>query len=357
VFVTRNIQYGGSVYVIAGGKGGVGKTTTAVNLGVVLGQGGQSVVVVDADLAMTNLGQRLGIDHGPGIHQVLAGETPVRDAVVRGPGGLAAITGDRELDSFAAADPSEFGRVLDLLSVAYDVVLVDTGPGVQRDTAVTYRAADGVVVVTTPTDVAIEDANRTAAMAADTDCPPVGAVVTQAERGTDRDDVDGLDAEVLAVVPDHETGGPVTASQPAGDAADAYRRVAAALPAVDADAVLPGESEPADEDTPAAEPGRSDVADSDPDESETVEDGENGERADDRGDATSAYRTLTAALPSIGAKRVLSNGSTPTGGADTAGAPTDDDAADSEAGKRPADGGSDGEESSGEESQGDAVTP
>ncbi|WP_169302442.1 MinD/ParA family ATP-binding protein [Halorientalis salina] len=250
---------GETVYAIAAGKGGVGKTTTAVNLGVVLAQGGQTVVVVDADLAMTNLGQRLGIDHEPGIQQVLAGDAPVRDAVVKGPAGLAVVAGDRRLESFAAADPSELSRVLDLLSVAYDVVLVDTGPGVQRDTVVTYREADGVVLVTTPSAVAIEDANRTADMAADADCQPIGTVVTMADGDTDPGDIDGLDAEPLAVVPTHETGGPITASRPASDAAGAYRTLAAALPGVDSEAVVPDEPVPDSDDSGDSDP----VADDD----------------------------------------------------------------------------------------------
>jgi len=232
---------GGAVYVVASGKGGVGKTTTTINLGVVLGQAGHDVVVVDGDLAMTNLGQRLGIDHAPGIHQVLAGEAPVRDAVVTGPAGLSVITGDRGLESFAAAEPAELGRVLDLLAVAYDVVLVDTGSGVQQNSVITYQEADGVVLVTTADDVAVADANRTARLAADADCPTVGAVVTKAESGGDPDDVAGLDADVLAAVPDHETGGPVTASDPTSGAAGAYRSLAASLPAVDAEAVIPDE--------------------------------------------------------------------------------------------------------------------
>ena len=233
---------GGAVYAVAGGKGGIGKTTTAINLGVVLGQTGQDVVVVDADLAMANVGQRLGIDHEPTIHQVLAGDATVRDAVVTGPAGLRVITGERALDSFATAEPTELDGVLDLLAVAYDVVLVDTGAGVQRNGVVTYRKADGVVLVTTADEVAITDANRTAAVAADADCPTVGAVVTKAESGTAPDAVAGLDADVLAVVPAHQTGGPVTASEPNSDAAGTYRTLAASLPAVDAEAVVPADS-------------------------------------------------------------------------------------------------------------------
>ncbi|NHN64315.1 MinD/ParA family protein, partial [Haloarcula sp. JP-Z28] len=52
----------GYVCTIAGGKGGVGKTTTAVNLGAVLQEMDYDVAVVDADLGMANLGSMLSVE-------------------------------------------------------------------------------------------------------------------------------------------------------------------------------------------------------------------------------------------------------------------------------------------------------
>ena len=54
----------GYVCTIAGGKGGVGKTTTAINIAAALEENGYDTVVVDADLGMANLGNMLGIDRG-----------------------------------------------------------------------------------------------------------------------------------------------------------------------------------------------------------------------------------------------------------------------------------------------------
>ncbi len=44
-----------TVYAIASGKGGVGKTTTTVNLGTALAEAGERVAIVDTDLGMANL--------------------------------------------------------------------------------------------------------------------------------------------------------------------------------------------------------------------------------------------------------------------------------------------------------------
>ncbi|MFB6084050.1 MAG: MinD/ParA family protein [Halorientalis sp.] len=72
-----------TVYAVAGGKGGVGKTTTAANLAATLRATGREVALVDADLAMSNLQGVVGIDHEPTIHDVLAGNADLEDAVVR----------------------------------------------------------------------------------------------------------------------------------------------------------------------------------------------------------------------------------------------------------------------------------
>jgi len=56
------------VYTIAGGKGGVGKSTTTASLGVALHEAGYDVALVDADLALPNLAEVLGEPNESGIH-------------------------------------------------------------------------------------------------------------------------------------------------------------------------------------------------------------------------------------------------------------------------------------------------
>ncbi len=75
------------VFVVANQKGGVGKTTTTVNLGVALALGGLSVLVVDLD-PQGNASTALGVDHRPGTpgtYDVLIGGQPIADLVVVSP--------------------------------------------------------------------------------------------------------------------------------------------------------------------------------------------------------------------------------------------------------------------------------
>jgi septum site-determining protein MinD len=226
---------GGTVYGIAGGKGGVGKTATAINLGVALAQRGYRVALVDADLAMTNLGQRVGLAHEPGIHEVLAKEASVSDALVEGPNGMAVLMGARDLEAYSRADPKNLREVLDLLRVAFDVVLVDTGPGVTRETHVTHDEADGAIVVTTPGEVAVADAERTVRFTERVGCPVTSLVVQRVDERADAEPV----ADLLGVdrwygVPDHPEGHEQpAATAPASGAATAYRHVAHDLPVSD----------------------------------------------------------------------------------------------------------------------------
>ena len=72
----------GHVYALASGKGGVGKTTSTINLGAALRAAGHDTVVVDADLAMANLGAMVDVLSGPTLHDVLAGAAALHAALV-----------------------------------------------------------------------------------------------------------------------------------------------------------------------------------------------------------------------------------------------------------------------------------
>jgi septum site-determining protein MinD len=69
------------VYTVTSGKGGVGKTTIAVNLGVSLSRMRKKTIVVDADLAMGGVATTLGLDETPvTLHELLAGKGSIDKA-------------------------------------------------------------------------------------------------------------------------------------------------------------------------------------------------------------------------------------------------------------------------------------
>lgn len=195
---------GGSVYAFAGGKGGVGKTTTTANVGLAL-QRDFDVAVVDADVGLTNLGALFDREPARGVHHVLAGEADVEDVLVEGPNGLGIVPGESDMLASGRADPANLSDVVDPLRTRFDLVLLDTGAGVNHQNFVAYGLADAIALVTTPDEVAVADTAKTVELVERVDGTVLGVVVTRADADSAVGAVgDRLDTDVLAAVPPYE---------------------------------------------------------------------------------------------------------------------------------------------------------
>jgi septum site-determining protein MinD len=223
----------GYVCTIAGGKGGVGKTTTAINIAAALEDSDYDTVVVDADLGMANLGEMLGLELDASIHEVLAGDAIVSDALTDAEGGLTAVPGEQTLEAFAEADPAKLRKVIKTLRSTFDVVLVDTGAGLSHETMVPLGLADGILLVTTPDDVAVNDTVKTADLADRVDGEVIGTLITRVTRTTDVPAIaEAFEMPILGVIPDdNEAAGeePMVHNAADSDAAEAYRELAESL--------------------------------------------------------------------------------------------------------------------------------
>lgn len=223
----------GYVLTIAGGKGGVGKTTTAINIGAVLEERDYDTVVVDADLGMANLGEMLEADHEDTIHDVLAGNATVSAALTDAPGELTIIPGEQSLEAFAEADPAKLRKVIKTLRNSFDVVLVDTGAGLSHETTVPLGLADGILLVTTPDDVAVNDTIKTADLADRVDGRVLGTLVARVTRDTDVPAIaEEFDLPILGVIPvdlEATQDEPHVINYPDSYASEAYRELTVQL--------------------------------------------------------------------------------------------------------------------------------
>ncbi len=227
----------GQVVAVASGKGGVGKTTTVVNLGVVLRRADHSVALVDADLGMANLGPKLGITGGGTLHDVLAGAMTLEDALVEEAPGFAVLRGSKSLMDYPDADPQNLRGVLEALAEDYEFVLVDTGAGMSHEDVLPLGLADQVLLVSSPDPAAIGDTRKTAELAGLASSDIAGLVVTKADSDTDAAAIaEEVGTELLGTIPYDGTvrtstaaGRPLEAVDPDGPAAKAYRDLADVL--------------------------------------------------------------------------------------------------------------------------------
>jgi len=220
------------VCTIAGGNGGVGKTTTAINLAAALADRGHEVALIDADLAMPNVAEMLGVEFTATMHDVLAGSATVSEALTEAPGGLTIIPGETSLDAYAEADPDKLWKVANTLSRTHDVVIIDTAAGLSKQTTVPLELADGVVLVTTPDHVSIADTGKTGSLAELVDSPILGGLLVRATRDTPIAEIDDEVAfPVLGGIPVDDAAGDEPLVTTASDslAAAAFDDLAAQL--------------------------------------------------------------------------------------------------------------------------------
>jgi len=150
-----------TVIAIASGKGGVGKSNIAVNLSIRLASAGKDVVLLDADLGLANADVLCNIDLPCNLAHVISGKRDINEVMVKAPGGFRLIGGASGLAKMADLTESDRQRLVDSLQQIEqqaDYLVIDTGAGISPNVLSFTRAADHVLVVTTPEPTAITDA-------------------------------------------------------------------------------------------------------------------------------------------------------------------------------------------------------
>src|SRR5947199_1309127 len=150
-----------SVIAITSGKGGVGKSNIAVNLAIKLASAGKHVVLLDADLGLANADVLCNVDLPHNLSHVIARKKELSEVMIVAPGGFHLIGGASGLARMADLSDFDRQRLVDAmgqLEQQTDIILVDTGAGISPNVLSFTRAADHVLVVTTPEPTAITDA-------------------------------------------------------------------------------------------------------------------------------------------------------------------------------------------------------
>lgn len=168
------------VIAVISGKGGVGKTTVAVNVAAALVNFGRQPVVVDGDLHSPNVGMQLGSPSLPvSINHVLAGEHPVSSAMYLHPCGIRVIPASIAFHEASGARHEDLHLVVDGVRASADLTLLDCPSGLGKAARSVIASADAVLAVTTPDLVSVTDALRSIQLAKSLHKEVLGVAVNQ----------------------------------------------------------------------------------------------------------------------------------------------------------------------------------
>ncbi len=149
------------VIAVSSGKGGVGKTSLTLNLGLALIRLGYKVVIIDADLGLANIDVMINATPRYNLVDVISGEKKVSDILLRGPLDLKIVPGGSGVFELANLDRGKRQGLIDQLADLEnegDFILIDTAAGLSRNVISFVGAADDLILVTTPEPTALTDA-------------------------------------------------------------------------------------------------------------------------------------------------------------------------------------------------------
>lgn len=225
---------------ILSGKGGVAKTTTAVNLSAALNYLGRDVILVDANLSTPNVGLHLGAPVVPiNIHHALKGRNKIVEAMYLHPSGIKIIPGGLSLPDLKDIKPERLKQILPQLDGLADVVIIDGAAGLGREAISLMDSVKELIIVTNPELPAVADALKTIKMAENMGRNIRGIVVSKT--GSEGDIPFSnlqtiLDKQIIAVIP-HDKAvrkslllkDPVVFTHPRSKSAIAYKKLASEL--------------------------------------------------------------------------------------------------------------------------------
>ncbi len=155
----------GEVLVITSGKGGVGKTTAAANIGASLALDGKKTVIVDMDLGLRKLDIALGIADRVvyNVVDVIKERCSLEDALVKDARfGELYVLAASQSENKLSVTPEETKKLFRSLAEKFDFVIVDSPAGVERGFENSVAGADSAVIVVIPEPASVRDADRIA---------------------------------------------------------------------------------------------------------------------------------------------------------------------------------------------------
>tara|TARA_Y100000296_G_C5165694_1_gene254436 strand:- start:1096 stop:1872 length:777 start_codon:yes stop_codon:yes gene_type:complete len=227
--------------VITSGKGGVGKTTTAINLGAAINYFEKNSLIVDGNLSTPNLGVYLGSPEVPvSLNHVLLKKADLDEAIYEHESGIKVIPSSLSIAELKKIKPEKIKNFKKDFKKISDYVIVDSAAGLGNEAISTIGLADELIIVTNPEIPAITDALKTIKIAEKMKKPVLGVIITRVRK----DDIEMqpetvkemLEVPILGMIPEDldikkalNLRNAVVNTHPKSTSARAYKEIAAKI--------------------------------------------------------------------------------------------------------------------------------
>ncbi len=229
------------VIVITSGKGGVGKTTTAINLGAAMNYFGKDVLIIDGNITTPNIGIHLNCPEVPiNLHHVLLGKADALEAVYEHKSGIKVMPSSLSITNLKKVRPESLKDYKEDFKKVSEYIIIDSAAGLGNEALSVVQMADELIIVTNPEMPALTDALKSIKIAEQMKRPVLGVIITRVKRNDSETQPDTvremLEVPILGMVPEDisvqrslSLKDAVVHTHPKSKSARAYKEIVAKL--------------------------------------------------------------------------------------------------------------------------------
>ncbi|MCQ2080690.1 MAG: MinD/ParA family protein [Lachnospiraceae bacterium] len=158
--IKKNSRPLARIITVTSGKGGVGKSNTAINLAIQFKKMGQRVIILDADFGLANIEIMFGAVPKHNLSDLIYQNKNIKEVITWGPAEVGFISGGSGIAGLSNLSRDYLVYIIQNLAeldAIADVVIIDTGAGIS-DAVLEFLVASGeIILVTTPEPTSITD--------------------------------------------------------------------------------------------------------------------------------------------------------------------------------------------------------